>query len=153
MPGGLEVADLPEERLLLQQLRAFLWNLRVVVPDAAAQAKLLERAYALADSPLRQALDAHFAEPGNDPRTIAQRATRSVEAITVLPLPEAPGTYQLTWKEVDLDRRGFGITEERSYRGLATFRPARDLTPEQLADNPLGVLLTAFTWTETTQAR
>ncbi|HEX4956391.1 MAG TPA: VirB8/TrbF family protein [Thermoanaerobaculia bacterium] len=151
--GPIEVADLPEERLLFQQLRSFLWNLRVVVPDATAQGKLLARAYALADTPVRRALDEHFAAPGNDPRTIAARASRSVEAITLLRLPEAPDTYQLDWKEVYVDRRGFGTLEERSFRGLATVRPVRDATPEILIDNPLGVVITAFTWTETTQNR
>ena len=151
--GPLEVADLPEERLLVQQLRSFLWNLRVVVPDAAAQGKLLAGACARAEAPAPHAREGHSAEPENAPRRIAERATRSVESVSVLRLPEAPDTYQLTWTEVSLDRRGFGIREERPFRGLATLRPVKNLTPDELADNPLAVLVSAFTWTETTSSR
>lgn len=148
--GPIPVADLPEEKLLLQQLRQFVWNLRVVVPDPVAEGELLARAYALADVPVRRSFEEHFARPENDPRTIAKNGTRTVDSITVLRLPQTEATYQLTWKEILLERRSFGVVEERSYQGLATVARAKDQTPEELADNPLGLLITGFTWTETT---
>lgn len=149
--GPLEALDTPEERLVIQQLRQFLWNVRAVVADPIAQQELVARAYALADVPVRRALDRHFSRPENDPRLLAARASRSVPRITILRLPGTADTYQVQWTEVLHYRTTFRQSEERSYQGLLTVTRAERLPPEALAHNPLGLLVTELTWTETTQ--
>lgn len=148
--GPIEVAEIPEERLTLYQLRQFVWNLRVVVDDPVAQQELVARAYALADGALRRKLDEHFSQAENDPRRIAPRASRSVERVTLLPLPQAEHTYQVQWTETTRDRDAYGAAEERSFTGLLTVTHARRLPAEAVLFNPLGILVTEFTWTETT---
>lgn len=146
--GPIEAVDLPEERLVLHQIRAFVWDLRLVVNDPAAQAELVARAYALADEPVRRKLDRHFNEPGNDPRLLAAKASRAVEQITVLPMPGADLTYQVQWTEALTYRTAYAPREERSFSGLITVDLARRLPPEALAYNPLPLVVTEFTWTE-----
>jgi type IV secretion system protein VirB5 len=148
--GPIEAADTPEERLLLHQLRQFVWNLRVVVHDPAAQQELVARAYALADGPLRRKLDDHFSQAENDPRRIAPKASRSVARITLLRLPGTEDTYQVQWTEATVERDAYARARERSFNGLLTVSRARRLPPEALLYNPLAVLVTEFTWTETT---
>lgn len=145
----LAAAALPEERLLEYQLRLFLWNLRTVVTDEDAQGELLARAYALADAPVRRKLDAHFAEPGNDPRTIAGRAGRTLEVLSLLKMPGTESTYKLRWKEIEVERHALSSPRQRYYEGLLTVAPARIESAEALAANPLGILITDFNWTET----
>jgi len=148
--GPIEAVDTPEERLIVQQLRAFVWSLRLVVDDPAAQQEMVARAYALADEPVRRQLDRYFSKPENDPRILAPKASRAAQQITVLRLPRTTDTYQVQWTEVTTFRTAFGHREERSYQGLITVDLARRLPPEALAHNPLGLLVTEFTWTETT---
>ena len=148
--GPLEAADTPEERLVLQQLRWFIWNLRLVVDDPRAQEELVARAYALADLPVRRKLDRYFSLPENDPRLIAPRFSRSVEGITLLRLPGTEDTYQVQWREVTLPKAGPGPARERTFQGLLTVEHAGRLDPEALAYNPLGLLIQELTWTETT---
>lgn len=146
--GPIEAVKLPEERLVIAELRRFLWNLRVVVNDSVAQAELIARAYAFADTPLRTKLDQHFATPENDPRQIATRASRTIAALTILPLPGTKDTFELEWREVELDRTRVQSLRERSFKGLLTVSPARIESPEALIENPLGLLITDFHWTE-----
>lgn len=148
--GPLEAVDAPEERLVIQQLRQFIWNLRLVVDDPAAQQELVARAYALADLPVRRQLDDYFAKPEHDPRLLAPKATRSVERVTVLRLPKTDSTYQLQWTERVTWRTAFAASQERSYQALLTVEQARRLGAEALAYNPLGLLITELTWTEIT---
>ena len=148
--GPIEAVDLPEERLVVQQIRQFIWNLRVLVDDPLAQQELYARAYALADLAVRRKLDEELSRPESDPRRLAQKLSRSVEAITILRLPKAESTYQVHWEETSFERTGFGTPEVRSFQGLITVDFARQLSPESLALNPLGLLVTELTWTETT---
>lgn len=148
--GPIEAVDLPEERLVVAELHRFLWNLRVVVDDPPAQQELIARAYALADLPLRRKLDQHFSQPDNDPRQIAPHASRAVDRITILPMPGAQGTFELSWREVETDRLAYGTSRERSFRGLLNVTTVRLEAAEALVENPLGLLVTDFQWTETT---
>lgn len=146
--GPMEVLDTPEERLVVAQLRRFLWDLRSLVDDPAAQAELIARAYTIADGSVRTALDADFAKPENDPRLLAPKVSRRLEAITILRLPNSERTFQLQWKEVTTPRNGIGGEDVRSFQGLLTIDFAKRLDPEALALNPLAILVTDFTWTE-----
>jgi type IV secretion system protein VirB5 len=148
--GPIETVDAPEERLILQQLRVFVWNLRVVVNDPAAQQELIARAYALADGPLRARLDEHFSQAAHDPRRIAPQASRTVERITLLKLPASADTYQVEWTEATRDRDAYARSRERSFHGLLTVARSERLPREALLYNPLGLLVTEFTWTEVT---
>lgn len=148
--GPVEAVDTPEERLIIQQLRAFVWTLRIVIDDPIAQQEMVARAYALADGPVRRQLDRHFSQAEHDPRLIAPKASRAAEQITILRLPRTTDTYQVQWTEVTTFRTTFGHREERSYQGLITIDLARKLPPEALAYNPLGLLVTELTWTEIT---
>jgi len=148
--GPITAVDTPEERLIVQQLRAFIWALRLVVDDPAAQQEMVARAYALADEPVRRQLDRTFSQPDQDPRVIAPKASRAARQITILRLPRTTDTYQVQWTEVTTYRTAYGYQEERSYQGLITVDLARNLPPEALAHNPLGLLVTELTWTETT---
>ena len=151
--GPIEALDAPEERLIVQQLAVFLWNLFILVDDPPAQAELLARAYTVADAPLRHKLNEILARPENDPRLLAPRLARTVEDITILRLPETDSTYEVQWRELSRDRRSLGTTEVRTFRGLIRTARATKLSPEALAANPLGLLVTDFTWTETTRHR
>ena len=149
--GPIEILDLPEERLIVAQLRGFLWNLRMVVDDPIAQQELVARAYSLADAPVRRQLDRYFSEPENDPRLIAPKASRAAERITILRLPRTESTFELRWTERYYARTQFSTARERSYQGLVTIERVDKLSPEALANNPLGLLITELTWTETTE--
>ncbi len=149
--GPIEALDMPEERLIVAQLRGFIWNLRMVVDDPIAQQEFVARAYSLADAPVRRQLDRYFAEPENDPRTIAPQASRAAERITILRLPGSETTYQVRWRERYHGRSQLAVTRERSFEGLVTVERVDSLSREALANNPLGLLVTELTWIETTE--
>jgi type IV secretory pathway TrbF-like protein len=123
----------------------------MVVADPIAQEELVARAYALADAPVRRQLDRYFAEPDNDPRAIAPKASRAVENLTILRLPKTDSTYELRWSERYYPRQQLATVRERSFRGLVTVETADRLPREALANNPLGLVITELTWTETTE--
>lgn len=75
---------------------------------------------------------------------IAEKATRSVEVQNVLEASET--SFQVTWSESTY--RSGALTDRKSYIGLFTYliQPPRD--EQEVYENPLGVYLTDFNWSE-----
>jgi type IV secretion system protein VirB5 len=143
----------PERRLVAAQLAGFVRAVRGVLPATPPQleADVMRRAYAFVDqaSPAAGVLNAYFADPEHDPRVLGARLTRMVEVTAVLPVPNA-SAWQLQWQEIDTPLQASATARTTAWEGYATIRIRPPMTAEALEDNPLGLFVTTFVWTEIT---
>lgn len=139
----------PEPRLVAAQLAEFIRNTRVVLPATAAraQAEMLRRAYAFTAPGAATFLNQYFSDPKHDPRVIGQSRTREVTVTSVLPVPDSP-TWKLRWTEVEHPIQPGGVMRTSGWEGYVTVKLAPPTTAEAIQANPLGVYITAITWTE-----
>jgi type IV secretion system protein TrbF len=149
--GPAERLAAPDRRVLVAQIAAVVRDLRTVLPDAAAQADLVRRAYAFADQGAALFLNAHFTDPANDPRLLARELTRLVEVTGVLPVPGGTPTRQtwkVSWTERTIPHAPTALAAETAWEGYVTTRVAPPTTTAAITANPLGLYVTAVTWTQ-----
>ena len=149
--GPAERLQAPDQRLLVAQVATVVRDLRTVLPDAAAQTDLVRRAYAFADQSAASFLNAYFADPLNDPRLLGREITRLVEVTGVLPVPGGTPdrqTWKVTWTERAIPHASTALAGETAWEGYVTTRVAPPATTAAITANPLGLYLTAVTWTQ-----
>jgi type IV secretion system protein VirB5 len=146
-----------DRRIIIAQLATFLRNVRTVVPSDPAQRDLIRRAYAFVDPQGAAFLNAYFSLPANDPRVLATRMTRTVEVSSLLPVPpstpSAPtSTWKVQWTETEFPTLAGGLTRTAAWEGYLTVRVIPPAQADVIEDNPLGLYVTAITWTQITGA-
>jgi type IV secretion system protein VirB5 len=148
----------PDARLVGAQLAEWVRRIRTVLPAAAAQAQtdLLRRGYAMTGGDAVGVLNAYFTDPAHDPRVIGRTAARQVDVTSALPVPNSAGpngtTWRLRWTETDTPLGVGGIPVSAAYEAYATVRLIPPATAEGVTDNPLGLVVTALSWTRTSDA-
>ncbi len=148
----------PDARLVGAQLAEWVRRIRTVLPAAAAQAQtdLLRRGYAMTGGDAVGVLNAYFTDPAHDPRVIGRTAARQVDVTSALPVPNSAGpngtTWRLRWTETDTPLGVGGIPVSAAYEAYATVRLIPPTTAEGVTDNPLGLVVTALSWTRTSDA-
>jgi type IV secretory pathway TrbF-like protein len=130
-----------------------------VLADPIAQQDLVRRAYAFVDQGTAQFLQAYMTDPARDPRVIGRELTRVVEVTSILPVPGAtdsrtrrgtavaPVTWKVAWTETDYPRGG-GTPTATAWEAYVTTRRVPPTTPERVEANPLGLFVTAVSWTQ-----
>lgn len=153
--GPAERLRATDQRVLTAQLAGFVRDIRTVVGDPAAEADLVRRSYAFVDQDAAGFLNTYFASPANDPRLLGRELTRLVEITSVLPVPGPasglPGqrtTWKVSWVETSIPRTAGGLPASAAWEGYFTTRVVPPTTAERLTTNPLGLYVTAITWTQ-----
>ena len=122
-------------------LREFIDDSRSLSSDPLVIRKNWFDAYRFLAGEATQKLTAYA--QANDPfeRAKDERVVVTIESV----LPIAPETYQADWEEEVWSKKG-SLKETQKWRG--TFTVARIIpdTAEELAKNPLGVYIVAFSW-------
>ncbi len=135
-----------DERFLIAELADFIRELRVIHRDPRAIFEERKKAYAHLTHSVRLYLEDYFAEPRNDPRRLARRIWREIRIDSVLPLSE--DSWQVRWKETDVRHSG-QAENESTWVAIVEVEIAPRGTPAELQRNPLGVYVTALSWTPT----
>jgi type IV secretory pathway TrbF-like protein len=148
--GPVEQLRAVEARLVVAQLAEFIRDARTVVPAPAAQADVLNRAYAYADQGGAAFLNAYFSDVHNDPRIVGRAVTRSIDVRSVLPVPKS-NNWRLQWTETEYPISG-GTVTATPWEGYLGVRIVPPETADAIARNPLGVYVTSVTWTKTGNA-
>lgn len=133
-----------DDRLKRAALFEWVSDLRTVTSDTVAQRKAIDRVYArVANGSQAMALISEYYRSG-PPHKRAQSETVSVDVQAVLPTSEK--TYQLEWMENTRDIQGQVKSQER-WKAAFTIA-VNPPTDELLARlNPLGIYVTAVSWT------
>ena len=136
------------DRVVVAALSAFVTSIRTVYTDPVAQRDAVVRGYAYVAGDARQFLEDYFSLPENDPRVVAAELRRQVEVVSVLPVPVPDGApaqpYRVQWHETEVSVRGG--TRERAWEGYMTVEVHPPTTTEGIERNPLGVFVTALSW-------
>ena len=122
-------------------LRAFIDNTRALSSDPLVIRKQWFAAYNYVAGEAHRKLTAYA--QANDPFQRAEKARVVVEIETVLPI--APETYQAEWREEIWSKQGT-LTARQRWRGSFSVNRIIPDNAEDLAKNPLGVYIIAFSW-------
>lgn len=152
--GTAERMVTPDERLVASQLAQFIRAIRTVLPDAAAagQAEMIRRGYAFVAPEAGGALNEYFANPRNDPRVLGARLSRQVDVTAVLRVPKSD-VWRIQWTETEQATQAGGLTLTTAWEGYVTTKVVPPNTAEGIQDNPLGLFVTSFNWTQVGQRR
>jgi type IV secretion system protein TrbF len=133
----------PDAPLITAQLARWIYAVRTVYVDAAAQRALITEGYAMinrlgdAYGALNDYMRAH------DPFERAKAETVAVDVQSVLPI--AGDSWRIEWKEDSRGRDG-ALLSSAQYQASVTlsFSPPRD--EATIRANPLGLYISAFSW-------
>ena len=151
--GPADRIEPADQRVTVAQLAGFIRDIRTVLPDPAAQADLVRRAYAFVDQGAATFLSQYYASPENDPRVLGNELTRLVEISSILPVPTAStaqgsATWKLSWTETSFAKASGGMPIETAWEGYLTTRTVPPATVERVTLNPLGLYVTSINWTQ-----
>lgn len=151
--GPAEPLKTTDRRVMLAQLATFLTNVRTVVPSADAERDLLRRAYAFVDDNGAAFLNTYFSNPTHDPRLLGRECTRLVDITSILSIPSTgPNTTTTTWKvqwsETEIPTASGSGMRTTAWEGYLTVRIHPPTRADVIEDNPLGLYITAITWTQ-----
>lgn len=139
----------PDQRLIASQLAQFIRSIRSVLPAAAAaaQVEMIGRGYAFVAPEAAGVLNEYFANGRNDPRVLGARLTRQVNVTAVLRVPKSD-VWRLQWTELERPTQLGGPTKTTAWEGYATIKIVPPTTAEAIQENPLGLFVTTFNWTQ-----
>lgn len=145
--------ELTDQRVTTAQLASFIRDIRTVLPDPAAQADLVRRAYAFVDQGAALFLSQYYTSAENDPRVLGRELTRLVEVTSILPVPTASkargdATWKVSWNETSFPKATGGTPVEAAWEGYLTTRTVAPATVERVTLNPLGLYVTSINWTQ-----
>ncbi len=158
--GPAEALKVTDRRVVIAQLTQFIRNVRSIAPSDGIQREFIRQAYAFVDQRGAEFLNTYFADPTHDPRALRNQVTRLVEVSSVLAVPNTnehaaqtngsklPSVWKITWTERTLPTTTGGSPTIAAWEGYVTIRVAPPTRTDGIQDNPLGVFITAITWTE-----
>ena len=147
--GVAERMVTPDQRLVASQLAQFIRAIRTVLPEAAAaaQVEMIGRGYAFVAPEAAGTLNEYFANAHNDPRVLGARLTRQVDVTAVLRVPRSD-VWRLQWTELERSTQPGGPARTTAWEGYATIKVVPPNTAEAIQENPLGLFVTTFNWTQ-----
>lgn len=143
--GPAESPGRADRRVVARELSALIRNLRSITPDAGLQLRMIEDAYAFIDASAARFLNEYFADPANNPRVLGQNVTRTVEVMSVLPIPDSD-SWKVQWTESE-HRRSGGVASARTWEAYLTVKQVSPKTVDAIETNPLGIYVTGINWT------
>jgi type IV secretion system protein VirB5 len=149
---GQAVAVAPAEwrnsaspQIVARELSTLIRNLRSVSSDPGLQVRMIQDAYAFLEASAARFTNEYFADPDNNPRVLGQSMTRTVEVMSVLPIPDSD-SWRIQWTETQRQRSG-GLPESRVWEAYLTVRQAPPTTVDAIRANPLGIYVSGINWT------
>jgi type IV secretion system protein VirB5 len=148
---GYEIAVRPvsasrvDARLVISHTARYVWSLKTVFNDPEAQLHLMNFVYST--TPVNTAAEKKYQEyyAANNPVTIGETETVSVTVNSVLPM--SGETWQAEWTEERFTLGGERISTKR-YRGIFTTAVVTPSDMREILDNPLGIFITDFNFSE-----
>lgn len=142
--GKLALDEVPE-RAVIAALRRFIHNARTIPTDARLLNARLNEARAFA---LGQALTSFMQAVRGESQVLEQMLQRGdaryVEEISnILPVPNSPNSYRVTWREWTDSKEG---NTNSAYEGYFTMHIAPPETEEEILANPFGIFVVDYTW-------
>ena len=146
--GPAEQLRVPDERLVRAQLVDFVRDVRSVHQNEAEERDVMTRAYGFVDPTAAAFLNSYFADTTTNPRAIARDRVRTVEVTGLLRVPNAP-VYKVSWVETEWPiTAGGGSAVASAWEAYLSVRVAAPRSMEAVVANPLGVYVTAVTWSK-----
>jgi type IV secretion system protein VirB5 len=148
---GYEIAVEPvapskvDARLIISHVGRYVWSLKTVFNDPEAQLHLMNFIYN--STPINTAAEKKYQEyfNGNNPVTIGESETISVTVNSVLSM--SAETWQAEWTEERYTLGGDKISEKH-YRGIFAAAVVSPGTMREVLQNPLGIFITDFNFSE-----
>lgn len=148
--GPMTSSSVADPRVIHASVADYIISARMVTPDVALQRKSVFRVYSML-SP-NDAATAKMNEwlngtPDSSPFKRATKEMVSIEIKSVL--PQSPDTWQIDWIETTRDRQGILKGKPMNMRALVnvyTAAPTSQTTDDQLRNNPLGIYVRDFSW-------
>ena len=123
------------------QVANWIWNARVVVPDAVLQKVLIGRVYAMASSDVAKYLNAEYSEhpPFED---------GAVDVVITSVLPTTKDAFQINW--IETARKASAPSAVTQWKALLSvgIDPKLAASPQTNLVNPLGIYIKSATWTK-----
>jgi type IV secretory pathway TrbF-like protein len=148
--GPMTAASKADPRVIHASIADYIANARMVTPDVALQRKAVFRVYSMLlpnDASTAKMNEWLNGTPDSSPFKRATKEMVSVEIQSVL--PQSPDTWQIDWVETTRDRQGVLKGKPVNMRALVTVytvEPTSQTTDEQLRNNPLGIYVRDFSW-------
>jgi type IV secretion system protein TrbF len=149
--GPARSSSREDPRILRAAISNFITNARMVTFDISLQRKAVHHVYAYLGpkDPATQKINEWY----KDGETNAfERATRELVSTDVVSiLQQSPDTWQIEWTETVRDRTGTAKGPPLKMRALVTIYTAEstpETTAQQMQDNPFGVFVRDFSWTQ-----
>ncbi|HEV7672626.1 MAG TPA: VirB8/TrbF family protein [Thermoanaerobaculia bacterium] len=132
-----------DPRLIHTELARALFYLRARTSDPVLQREFLYRAFSYLRGDAAVKVTTAFQR--HDPRVSARQETREIGDITVLNLPGTP-VYRVGWVE-EVRSIASNRSWSETWEGYFTTAIATPDDSDELERNPLGLFITALTWT------
>lgn len=143
--GPADQAAPADARVVTAQLARWIFNLRTVYADVAAERALINDAYAgiARNSPALAATNEYFR--GQDPFIRARTETVRAQIESVLPI--SAKVWRVEWEESVTARNGESVSKA-SWQADITVTINPPTNAETILLNPMGVYVTEYSWTK-----
>ncbi|MCB1521186.1 MAG: conjugal transfer protein TrbF [Hyphomicrobiaceae bacterium] len=132
----------PTDAQIAFHLARFVEHVRALSSDPVVVRQSWLKAYDFVTSTAAVTLNAYARD--NDPFTRVGRETVAVEVVSVVRASET--TFQIRWLERSFE--GGAPKETKRLTGMFSVIVVPPRTPEQIAKNPLGIYVNAFSWSQ-----
>lgn len=148
--GPMTSSSVADPRVIHASVADYIISARMVTPDVALQRKAVFRVYSMLspnDAATAKMNEWLNGRPDSSPFKRATKEMVSIEIKSVL--PQSPDTWQIDWIETTRDRQGILKGKPVNMRALVnvyTAAPTSQTTDDQLRNNPLGIYVRDFSW-------
>jgi type IV secretory pathway TrbF-like protein len=138
-----DVAAPLDPRILRAQLARWVWDIRTVSTDAAAEKHFIAEAYAMTDRQGAAAtqLDDWFTRYNPFKRAVDDMVGVAIESV----LPISGRTWRVEWRE-ETRTRGGVLESRRNWEATITVSVNPPTTDSEILSNPTGLFVEAFSW-------
>jgi type IV secretory pathway TrbF-like protein len=138
-----DVAAPLDPRILRAQLARWVWDIRTVSTDAAAEKHFITGAYAMTDRRGAAAtqLNDWFAAHNPFKRAADDMVGVAIESV----LPISGHTWRVEWRE-ETRTRGGTLESSRNWEATITVSVNPPATDSEILSNPTGLYVEAFSW-------
>lgn len=138
-----DVAAPLDPRILRAQLARWVWDIRTVSTDAAAEKHFIAEAYAMTDrqGAAAQQLNDWFAAHNPFKRAVDDMVGIAIESV----LPISGRTWRVEWRE-ETRTRGGTVESSRNWEATITVSVNAPTTDSEILANPTGLYVEAFSW-------
>ena len=140
-----------DEKVIVATLADFITNARTVTVDVALIRRAIFSCYAhiIKEDPAREKIDEWFSGQ-TGVKTPFERAAESLVQVSIKSVvAQTPTTYQVDWVEIERDRNGKRVKEDKKMRAIVTwgYGPQKQ-SVDEITFNPMAIYIKDFNWSE-----